>query len=245
MRISTVIIRRADEDLRRLGVHNLRCFRSYRARFPTGKARMSIRLMARIWEELFNLRGTKLLVALALADWGRDDGSKIFPSMETIARKCRISVREARRIVSEFERSGLLVREKSGVGRGKNAEWRMVLASAENRTETSGFEVEKTGQKQHENRTNGALKTGQNGSNPGVATTYNPSLNQKKSSAVDKSTSPRGRKCTHGKCAGGPCTYPGGADVRTLARVDFNRELEQLEVRAAMAGSAKSREETA
>jgi len=149
-------------------------------------ARMSVRVMTFIWEHRRDLRGTALNVALALADWAADDGMHIFPSMATLARKARIGVRQARRIVGKFEESGLLIREKSGAGRGNRPEWRMKLLIGENRTATPGFtrsekgapaspfSSEKTGQAGPENRTNGAPKTGQNEPKPRAGLLYDP-----------------------------------------------------------------------
>lgn len=226
-----MIIGRADGCGGRLGFFDRRRrFSSYRAPADHHGARMSIKLMTRVWEELLDLRGTKLNGALALADWARDDGTKIYPSMKTFAHKVRISERDARRIIREFEKSGLLTRVRSGRGRGNHAEWRMNLQVPENRTKTSGFEVGKTGQIEPENRTERASKTGQNGSNPGAPITIGSVRSEpSRSSAVDKSTvRTRTRKCTHGKCGPGECSYLGGADTRTLARIDFNRALEDL-----------------
>lgn len=42
------------------------------------------------------------------------------------------------------------------------------------------------------------------------------------------------RKCTHLKCGPEGCAYVAGGDARTVARVDFNRALEQVEMRAAL-----------
>jgi hypothetical protein len=204
---------------------------------------MSVRLMALVWELLLELRGSKLIVALALADWGRDDGTKIFPSMKTLSKKARISVREARRIVSEFEKSGLLVRVNSGRGRGNRAEWRMRLPIPENRTEAagfgsgdkrtqaSGFSDWKTGQAKPQNRTIPASKTGQNGSNQGSPTTYDPLLNCKGSSEVDKSTSLRtttGTTCTHPKCPPEACRFVIGDEQRGLSKPDWSGALDRL-----------------
>ena len=48
--------------------------------------------MSLVWENS-RARGTSLLVMLALADWASDDGGNIYPAIETIAKKTRISVR--------------------------------------------------------------------------------------------------------------------------------------------------------
>ena len=46
--------------------------------------------------------GSKLLTMLALADWAGSDGSRIYPSMATLAAKIRMSERQVTRIVHEL-----------------------------------------------------------------------------------------------------------------------------------------------
>jgi hypothetical protein len=58
---------------------------------------MSIRIMAKVWE-LYPGGGTELLSLLALADWSDDDG-RCYPSMAAIAKKTRLSISQARRVV--------------------------------------------------------------------------------------------------------------------------------------------------
>jgi len=94
-------------------------------------ARMSIRVMDWIWRCRIELRGSLLIVALALADWASEDGGDIFPSIKTLASKARISPREARRIVARLEASHFLVRERSGAGRENHARWRINLTLPE------------------------------------------------------------------------------------------------------------------
>ena len=104
---------------------------------------MSVEVMAYVWEQLRReLRGSELIVGLALADYSNDDGSNIFPSMQTLAFKARLKdVRSARRIVSKLERSGFLIREVSGVGRGNVPRWRINLSGV------SGFTASEAGWK--------------------------------------------------------------------------------------------------
>jgi hypothetical protein len=206
MRISAIAIRRTASEAR-AGSKD----RCARAPMAAKGAQMSVEVMAYVWKHRRELRGSKLIVALALADYSNDAGSNIFPSMQTLAFKARLKdVRSARRIVSKLERSGFLIREASGVGRGNVARWRINLSGApgftasEKQAGKSGFSAEKTGPSNAQNRTDNASKTGPNQPNPSSPTTYDPSLTHQESSAVDKSTSSRNgtrtRKCTHGNC---------------------------------------------
>lgn len=52
--------------------------------------------------------GSELLVALCLADWANDDGESLHPSIRAIARKSRLSAKQARRIVHEMIDAELL-----------------------------------------------------------------------------------------------------------------------------------------
>lgn len=49
---------------------------------------MSVRTMAKVWELSAN-RGNDLLMLLAIADFADDDGNA-YPSVQTLAHKCRM-----------------------------------------------------------------------------------------------------------------------------------------------------------
>ncbi len=77
---------------------------------------MSIRVMTRVWEGYPGESSHDLLALLALADWSDDEG-RSFPSMATIGRKCRISERQAQRVLKRLAADGLvsiLANEKGG-----------------------------------------------------------------------------------------------------------------------------------
>lgn len=57
------------------------------------------------------------LVAIKLADVANDDGSSIYPAIQTIANECEISKRQVQRVVSDFLTEGLLYLVKQG-GKG-------------------------------------------------------------------------------------------------------------------------------
>lgn len=68
---------------------------------------MSIRTMARVWEESQH-SGTNLLMLLAVADFSDDDGIA-YPSVDKLAKKCRMSKRNAQDRLRELSDSGELV----------------------------------------------------------------------------------------------------------------------------------------
>src|SRR5579885_1783856 len=71
--------------------------------------------------------GSELIALLALADWADDTGHNIYPRLQQLARKLRRSPRAARYMVAHLERVGALVREQRGGGRGRAAQWRLVM----------------------------------------------------------------------------------------------------------------------
>jgi hypothetical protein len=79
---------------------------------------MSVRTMARVWE-LSQHAGSELLMLLAIGDFADDDGYA-YPSVATLARKCRMKDRNARYILTTLQESGEL-RVQIGTGpRGTN-----------------------------------------------------------------------------------------------------------------------------
>lgn len=67
---------------------------------------MSVRTMARVWE-FSRHGGTDLLMLLAIADFSDDDGLA-FPSVEKLAKKCRMSKRNAQDRLKALSESGEL-----------------------------------------------------------------------------------------------------------------------------------------
>lgn len=61
--------------------------------------------------------GRTLLVLISLASWADDDGSHIYPRVETLATKARCSVRQAQRALRQMESDGVLIVVKKGGGR--------------------------------------------------------------------------------------------------------------------------------
>lgn len=89
------------------------------------------------------------LVLLALAENANDDGSGAWPSVETLARKSRLSTRQVKRCLKGLEDGGALVSE--GVGPKGTKSWRVVMAEGDdnlsggdNLSSESGQDVTRT-----------------------------------------------------------------------------------------------------
>lgn len=67
---------------------------------------MSVRTMARVWEHSAH-SGSNLLMLLAIADFADDDG-RAYPSVPTLARKCRMKPRNANKVLAALRASGEL-----------------------------------------------------------------------------------------------------------------------------------------
>lgn len=79
---------------------------------------MSIRKSTEVWEKS-KQKGAGLLVMLAIADFANDDGFA-WPSVPTLARKSRVTVRGAQKIVSNCIAAGELEVERGAGPRGTN-----------------------------------------------------------------------------------------------------------------------------
>lgn len=79
---------------------------------------MSVHTMAKVW---FGSKhsGSARLMMLAIADFSDDDG-RAYPSVGTLATKCRMSPRQAIRTLGELEASGELQVRKNAGPRGTN-----------------------------------------------------------------------------------------------------------------------------
>ena len=264
MRISTVIIRHADEDPRRLGVHNQRCFGSYRpamrvralsaasrqlSSFARGQAPMS-GLVTGLVLKYSRSKGITRLVAVAIADCCKDDGKGAWPSMPTIAARACASVRTAQRSVGKLVQLGEC-RVTEGAGpHGTNLYEIRVERLLANKADAPKGGANLTGDKltggdkSHPRRCQNVRQGGDKTTSPDPSSEPSGIRPQAgdKSPSFQNGTGNSTRKCTHLKCGPEGCIYAGGENRRELARVDFNRELEQVEMRAAI---ARSREEVA
>ena len=77
---------------------------------------LSIKIMSEVWEHS-KLRGSQLLLLLALADNAKDETREAWPGTAYLARKTRLSVRAIHRLISELEASKELSVERN---RGRN-----------------------------------------------------------------------------------------------------------------------------
>jgi hypothetical protein len=66
---------------------------------------MSIKIMSLVWEHS-KAKGSVLLTLLAIADYAHDDGTKAFPSIETLAAKTRMSTRQTQYNIRALEEMG-------------------------------------------------------------------------------------------------------------------------------------------
>ena len=83
---------------------------------PPGRERtVSVKVMAWVWDRS-KAEGTALLVLLAIADSAGHDGRDAWPSLATLASRCRVSVRTVQRAVDELVAAGELEVEQHGGG---------------------------------------------------------------------------------------------------------------------------------
>lgn len=88
---------------------------------------MSIRIIGLVWEISFPTHAQKL-IALKLADYAADNGSSVFPAVNTIARHTGSDERTVQRVMKAFRSCGLisLVKE-GGTGPKSTNQWQLNL----------------------------------------------------------------------------------------------------------------------
>lgn len=88
---------------------------------------MSIRVMGLVWEIDFPTHSQKL-IALKLADYASDNGSSVFPAVNTISRHTGSDERTVQRVMKAFRSIGLieLVKE-GGTGPKSTNQWQLNL----------------------------------------------------------------------------------------------------------------------
>ena len=62
---------------------------------------MSVKVMGDVWSNS-KAKGSALLLELAIADHANDQGMNAFPSVEHLAQKTRLSVRQTQRLIKEL-----------------------------------------------------------------------------------------------------------------------------------------------
>jgi len=79
--------------------------------------------MTRAWDRS-SQQGTALLLLLALADFANDEGT-CWPSVKTLARKCRLGKRQTQNLLGKLEEEGEISRLDMGGGRGNTTTYRV------------------------------------------------------------------------------------------------------------------------
>lgn len=90
---------------------------------------MSVRMMSKVWESSKH-GGTELLMLLAISDFA-DDAGRAYPSVPTLAAKCRVLPRQAIRVISALRKSGELSVKFNEGPRGTNLYQIVVSANTE------------------------------------------------------------------------------------------------------------------
>jgi biotin operon repressor len=89
---------------------------------------MSIKLMSMVYERVI-VGGHRQAVLLVLADHARDDGSKVYPTIESIAWKLGLTRRPVQKAMAWLRQKGVLIVVSNGQGgRGFATEYRIDLA---------------------------------------------------------------------------------------------------------------------
>jgi len=94
--------------------------------------------MGQVWER--QIAGSAAMVLLVLADFARDDGSKVFPSIETIAYKVGLHRRQTRYILQRLRDRGVLVVTREGRGRGRTTHYRINIEALKPKEAPPDFE---------------------------------------------------------------------------------------------------------
>lgn len=68
---------------------------------------MSIKVSSLVWDK-WPSGGSEMLCMLALADWCNDEGGSLYPSMATLAKKMRVSERQAQRVMRSLMNKGFI-----------------------------------------------------------------------------------------------------------------------------------------
>lgn len=140
---------------------------------------MSISIMKMVWESGPKDQ-TERLVLLALGDIA-DDSGLCWPSVQTIADRCCMSERNARRIIRKLEIAGFL---STQVQPGRNSSNRYTVLKPD--TAMSARTDDKTGHAGYENRTPGVLKPDTAMSAEPLRTIKNPQQQLREATPIQK-----------------------------------------------------------
>lgn len=95
---------------------------------------MSIYVMSYVWRHA-KVSGSELLVLLAMADFADDEGRNIYPSMQSLSEKARLSEKQTRRIVHQLVTENVIELIEAGGWDGKRNranEYRIVMGGTPN-----------------------------------------------------------------------------------------------------------------
>lgn len=77
---------------------------------------MSVKVSHLVWEYA-DLKGSPLIVLLAMADFADDDGSNVYPSRVTLAQKARVDEKTVSRILTDLENARIITCTEKETGR--------------------------------------------------------------------------------------------------------------------------------
>lgn len=146
---------------------------------------MSIRVMTTVW--YCDLPTNQKIVLLAYADHAKDDGSSVFPAVETVAKKCSYSKRTVQRVTRELEAEGFLIPDGAGPKGVKR--WRIDLEKLEPRQNVTPVNEEVENAEVTDDGDNDDTKNAQMSSEPSInhqESSVKPSIKQPVSNALRK-----------------------------------------------------------
>ncbi|MCX7146209.1 MAG: helix-turn-helix domain-containing protein [Sulfuritalea sp.] len=137
---------------------------------------MSVRVFSKVWDN-FPGGGADLLTILALADWCNDQGGNLFPSINAIAKKTRVSRSQAQRNIHRLIESGYVsvIGNETGGPPGSTRQYQINLnmltgrvdATPTGRTDATGTgsthatgSMDATGRMDAQEGSHGCVKTG-------------------------------------------------------------------------------------
>lgn len=159
---------------------------------------MSVRMIARVWDDYPGSGGSELLALLALADWSDDQGF-CFPSMSAIASKTRLSRSQAQRVVHALIDGGFIqvMGNEFGGPPGATRRYRIVLSSLTGRTDATPTgrmgatgSAHATGRTDAQDGSHGCAETGRMGA---TQTVSEPSITVKGGAQARSSSSRKSR----------------------------------------------------
>jgi hypothetical protein len=145
---------------------------------------MSVRVLSWVFDHSPVEHRGDLLVLLVLADHAHDDGTRAFPSVETIARKARLSRRGAQLALRRLERVGA-IKETASEGPRRPRSYSVIMGEPTSpRTDCTG-EVADT-----EGRTESHVGAKGSSPEPSVEPSVEPSPSLKRSEGRERARSP-------------------------------------------------------